>query len=386
MISLLPAATPVVLAPRLMLASPTSGSALWYLNRGTGIVLLVLFTIVVVLGVLTRRGARPGGTPAFVVATLHRNASLLATELLAVHVTTAILDSYAPIRLVDALVPFVSQYRPMWLGLGAVALDLLIALVVTSLLRVRIGVRRWRAVHWLAYLAWPVALLHGLGTGTDTSSRWSLLITAGCVCAVVVSVLLRARMIRDQLPQFSSLATGAAVFAPFALAAWLVLGPLAPGWAARAGTPARALTGADSPVGSPADAAGAVPSGQAGRVTGSAPHGTAVWSGTATQRDAGGGQVEVRLSGSLSGGPGGHLEIRLLGSPVNGGGVALSSGVATLTEDGATAWTGPVNDLAGDRIGAVLSGGADRHQTVALRVTVKVDAGSSALSGTAVFS
>ena len=220
MINLLSARAPAAaLARPLMLASPTSGSALWYLDRGTGIVLLVLFTIVVVLGVLTRRGARPGGTPVFVVATLHRNASLLATALLAVHVTTAVLDSYAPIRLVDALVPFVSQYRPLWLGLGAVALDLLIALMLTSLLRVRIGIRRWRAVHWLSYLAWPVAVLHGLGTGTDTPSSWALLITGGCVLAVVVSIVLRARMIRDQLPQFCSLAIGAAVFAPFALIA-----------------------------------------------------------------------------------------------------------------------------------------------------------------------
>jgi sulfoxide reductase heme-binding subunit YedZ len=387
MIAVLSTARPIAtLSTVLMLASPTSGSALWYLNRGTGIVLLVLFTIVVVLGVLTRRGDRPGGTPVFVLATLHRNTSLLATALLAVHITTAILDSYAPIRLVDALMPFVSQYRALWLGLGTLALDLLVALVVTSLVRVRIGLRRWRAVHWLAYAAWPVAVLHGLGTGTDTPSSWALLITAGCVLAVVVSVVLRARMIHDRLPQLSSLATGAAVFGPFALVAWLVLGPLAPGWAARSGTPANAVTGVDTPAGPSAPAGSSGPSGSsAQRSTQAAPRGTAVWSGQVSQRDAGAGQVEIRLSGPLSGGPGGRLEIRLVGAPADDG-VALSAGTATLTADGGEGWTGPVRELAGNRIRAVLTDGATGRATVSLGVTVQVDQASSALSGTAAFS
>ena len=72
-------------------------------------------------------------------------------------------------RLVDVVVPFVGAYRPFWLGLGALALDLLAALIVTSLLRARIGLRAWRAVHWVAYACWPVALVHGLGTGSDVA-------------------------------------------------------------------------------------------------------------------------------------------------------------------------------------------------------------------------
>jgi sulfoxide reductase heme-binding subunit YedZ len=370
LLRLLPTAA---LTPPLTLASPASGSAMWYLNRGTGMVLLVLFTIVVVLGILTRRGARPGGTPVFVMATLHRNASLLATALLAVHVTTAVLDSYAPIRVVDALIPFVSQYRPLWLGLGALALDLLIALVVTSLLRVQIGVRRWRAVHWLAYLAWPVAVLHGLGTGTDTPSSWALLITATCVLAVVVSVAVRARMVSERLPHLSSLATGTAIFAPVALGAWLVVGPLAPGWAARSGTPARALTGSDSPAGAAAPAPSPTPAG------------SATWSGQVSQQDNGNGKVDVQLAGPLSGGPGGQLQIRLIGTPAAGGGVGLSSGTATLTSAGGTVWSGAVTSLDGDRIRAVLSAAGTARPTVSLRVVVQVDNGSGALSGTAVF-
>ena len=91
------------------------------------------------------------------------------------------LDSFAPIRLIDAVIPFASTYRPLWLGLGALSFDLLIALVVTSLVRRRLGYRAWRTIHWLAYASWPVAVFHGLGTGSDTKVWWMLALTAACV-------------------------------------------------------------------------------------------------------------------------------------------------------------------------------------------------------------
>src|ERR1700721_2878225 len=113
----------------------TNSKALWYMTRGFGLVALILLTVTMVLGLTQAvRFARPGW-PRFVVSALHKNASLLAVVVLAVHITTAALDSYAPIRVVDVFVPFVGKYRPLWLGLGALAVDLLIALAVTSLLR-----------------------------------------------------------------------------------------------------------------------------------------------------------------------------------------------------------------------------------------------------------
>jgi len=146
-----------------------TGSALWYLNRGTGVVALILLTLVVLLGILGTTRVPVPGLQRFVVAGLHRNLSLLTLGLLAAHITAAVLDPYAPIRVVDAFLPFTSSYRPLWLGLGALALDLLLAIVVTSLLRTRIGLNRWRTIHWATYAAWPVALLHGMGTGTDAA-------------------------------------------------------------------------------------------------------------------------------------------------------------------------------------------------------------------------
>jgi sulfoxide reductase heme-binding subunit YedZ len=179
----------------------TVGSPLWYLARGTGLVSLVLLTVVLLGGIIVRSGARPARLPRFVVLGMHRNVSLLAVAFLAVHIVTVVLDPYVPIRVVDAVVPFVSSYRPLWLGLGALAFDLLLALVVTSLLRTRIGLRTWRVVHWAAYALWPTALVHALGTGTDALRPWFLATVVACVLAVAAAVAWRTALApRDPQP------------------------------------------------------------------------------------------------------------------------------------------------------------------------------------------
>jgi methionine sulfoxide reductase heme-binding subunit len=135
-------------------------SAYWYLSRGTGGVALLLLTVSVVLGIVDQRRWRAPGWPRFVLDAMHRNVSLLVLLVLAVHILTAVLDSFAPIRLTNAVVPFTSTYRPIWVGLGALAFDFLLAIALTSMLRQRLGHRTWRLVHWLAYVSWPVALVH----------------------------------------------------------------------------------------------------------------------------------------------------------------------------------------------------------------------------------
>jgi methionine sulfoxide reductase heme-binding subunit len=164
---------------------------IWYVARGSGLVTLVLLTVVVTLGVASRSGRTPFHLPRFAVNLLHRNAALLAVSFLAVHVLTLLFDPYAQLRLVDFVLPFAGAYRPFWLGLGTIALDLGVALIATSLLRKRLGVRAWRAVHWLAYLCWPVALLHGLGTGTDNGTWWLWATSLTCVAAVSAAVVWR---------------------------------------------------------------------------------------------------------------------------------------------------------------------------------------------------
>ena len=172
----------------------------WFLTRGLGVSALLLLTASLALGVLTSVRWRAQRWPRFVTAGLHRNLTLLAIAFVALHVVTTVADGYTPIGLKDAVIPFVSPYRPIWLGLGAIAFDLLIALVVTSLLRERIGYRVWRYVHWLAYAAWPVALVHALGTGTDARLGWMRSIGAACVAVVALAVLARAWLTRRTAP------------------------------------------------------------------------------------------------------------------------------------------------------------------------------------------
>lgn len=165
--------------------------ALWYLGRGTGVAALVLFSAVVVAGVLVRRGDGAPGLPRAGVAAVHRWLSLSALAFLVVHVATMLVDPYAQLRVVDVVVPFLGAWNPFWLGLGALALDLVAALVVTSLLRHRLGHRAWRAVHWAAYLCWPSAVLHALGTGTDAGAWWMTAVVVACTAAVGGAVVLR---------------------------------------------------------------------------------------------------------------------------------------------------------------------------------------------------
>ncbi|HEV8251038.1 MAG TPA: ferric reductase-like transmembrane domain-containing protein [Gaiellaceae bacterium] len=159
-------------------------NAEWYLMRGSGTVSLLLLTVVVALGIATSRRFRPSGLPLYVTTTVHRNASLLAVAFLFIHVVTAVLDGDARVPLAALVVPFASHWAPFWVGLGALALDLLAAVVVTSLLRKRLKHRTWRAIHWAAYAAWPLAYIHGLGAGTDAATAWMLGVDVACLTAV----------------------------------------------------------------------------------------------------------------------------------------------------------------------------------------------------------
>jgi predicted ferric reductase len=173
------------------MAVATSSPALWFATRATGVSALVLLTITVALGVANVRRLRTRRIPRFVLDAVHRNAALLAVTFLGAHVATTVLDSYVSINLLDAVVPFAGSYRTLWLGLGAISLDLLLAVVATSLLRQRIGYRAWRATHWLAYASWPVAVAHSLGTGSDAGTGWMTLTAIGCAFVVLSAVAVR---------------------------------------------------------------------------------------------------------------------------------------------------------------------------------------------------
>ena len=161
-----------------------SHTLFWYTSRGSGVVSTILLSLVVILGILSYGRWEARDWPRFLVLGLHRNLSLMMVAFILLHVLTAVLDPYAHLGLMAALVPLASRYRPLWVGLGVVAFELVLALVASSLLRPWLGQRTWRGVHWLAYLAWPVSWAHGLGSGSDAHSSWMWLVNGLCLVPI----------------------------------------------------------------------------------------------------------------------------------------------------------------------------------------------------------
>jgi sulfoxide reductase heme-binding subunit YedZ len=179
---------------------------MWAFGRGSGIADLVLLTVSLVAGILTRSGRALPGIPRFALSLIHRNASLLAVAFLALHIGTLLLDPFAKLTLTDVVVPFLGTDNPFWLGMGTLALDLLIAIVVTALARRVIGVRAFKAVHWLAYAMWPVAMLHGVFEGTNGADAWFLAGAAAATLLVIGAVLWRLSSRFQEAPRRSAAA------------------------------------------------------------------------------------------------------------------------------------------------------------------------------------
>jgi len=365
-------------------------SAYWYLTRGTGAVALVLLTASVCLGILgSLRFAAAPRWPRFAIDSLHRDVSLLVLVLLAAHIITSVLDSFAPIRLTDAVIPFAGTYRPLWLGLGALAFDLLIALVITSLLRRRLGYKAWRNIHWLAYASFPIAVLHGLGTGSDTKVWWMLGLTAACVGAVLVAVWVRIGASEEDRPGVRAAAIAATIATPVALAVFTMAGPLQKGWARRAGTPSTLLSSSFTPasatVHAPAAAAGSRASGSSSSSTSTsantlkAPF-SAKLSGTATQTAASGGAI-IDLALRLSGGAKGRLRVRLAGAPLDGGGLSMTGSQVDLLANGlSSVLQGQITQLQGNVFIARVSDGSGTR--LELHVAINIDSQTGNVSGT----
>jgi sulfoxide reductase heme-binding subunit YedZ len=346
-------------------------SPLWYLSRGTGAITLVLLSASVILGITGTLRWRPAArTPRFVVDGLHRNVSLLVVVLLAAHVATALLDPFAHLRVLDAVLPLASRYRPLWMGFGALALDLLVALIVTSVLRARLGLRAWRAVHWAAYACWPVAVLHGLGTGTDSRSVWLQALTAACVAGVVAALV--ARVLRDW-PARAGLRLGALALVAASVVgtvAFALQGPLKPGWARRAGTPPTLLAAAVVTRSVSAPATVALPF-------------DAALDGTSRQTgsgDDGRARVDIAARIHVARAPL-RLGLRLSGQALPGGGLRMVSSSVRLGPDGqAELYRGQVVGLRGDLVVARLT--APGARPVQLRLALRIDA-AGAVVGTA---
>ena len=157
-----------------------------------GVFALIALTASVGIGVAATDRAimSPGGRIAAQAA--HRAASFAAAGFLAIHVTVEVLAGRS--RPADAVVPFLDHGRTLYLGLGTVASDMVVLIVVTGLLRGRFANVRaawtWRALHAISYVGWPLAILHGLlaGRTAEPYVDWSY---GACVAAVALGLVFR---------------------------------------------------------------------------------------------------------------------------------------------------------------------------------------------------
>jgi methionine sulfoxide reductase heme-binding subunit len=344
----------------------TSSRELWYLTRGSGAVALVLLTASVVLGILSSLRVEGHRWPRFAVGRLHRNLTLLSIVFVALHVVTTVADGYAPIGFKDAVVPFASPYRPIWLGLGTVAFDLLLALVLTSYLRSRIGVRIWRGVHWLAYAAWPVALVHSLGTGSDATSSWLVALGGISLGVVALATLVRAAAAAG-MPGARIAGAAVAVAVPVVIGTWYLSGPARTGWAARAGTPKSLLASRKAHPRTVLTSAPVPPKSFRSQATGTVHQSN----GSDTTL------VTVRLK--LAGSPGGALRIDLRGTPIQNGVAMTASGVSFVPATTRSVYYGSVTGLDGTLVqAAVRDAAGDR---LLLTVNLSLDAQTGAAAG-----
>ena len=359
------------------IASIGGPKTLWYATRGTGIVSLLLLTAIMCLGIAGARRLRTDRWPRFLVVGLHRNLALLAVAFVALHVITTVADGFAPIGLKDGLIPFTSSYRPIWLGLGTVAFDLLLALVITSLLRARLGYRSWRALHWCAYASWPIALVHSFGTGSDARIGWMQVLGAASAAVVVAAVL--ARLV-DGAPWTGarSLAAAAALLVPVGMLGWYVTGPGQRGWAARSGTPTRLLPQSAAAV-SPGRSA-VTPKGGASTGALPSPPFTATLRGRMSSTQSSNGLVLVNIRGRTRRPAPGVLWIRLQGQAITGGGVSMTAsgasfGPASLPDQ----YLGKIISLSGTRLVLALHGSTGG---LALHVDLRINGLSHVVTGT----
>ena len=355
------------------LFSAIGGKSFWYLTRGSGVVALLLLTASVVLGVagVTRWESRRW--PRFVVEGIHRNVSLVVVIFLVIHVSTSVLDGFVPIGWLDTVVPFTAGYRPVWVGLGALAVDCLLAITISSLLRVRIGPQTWRAIHWLAYACWPIAFVHGLGTGTDAPETWMLALDALALGAVFAAVLWRIAARRPAHRVTAPIAIGLAGLMPVALVAFAVTGPLHAGWSthgARLGTPTTSAPPVPDGTAAPAAIGPKLSVPLDGTIT-----------GLRTTTDNG--RVrQVALVGQSATGPNDvQVRIDLTGSPDSSGGVVLRGGEVQVAAVGSNqAWRGAVTGLRENTVTAVLTDPDRRRATFTAELAI--DRSSERLSGT----
>ncbi|HTX91443.1 MAG TPA: hypothetical protein VMC09_09515 [Anaerolineales bacterium] len=141
----------------------------WYVTRASGIIAYLLLWFSTVLGLAVTSKYLDGMLDRIFTYDFHEFISLLAVGFTLVHVIVLTFDRYLPYSIAQVLVPFISPYRPFWVGVGVLGFYLVLLVTITFYLRNRIGTRTFRVIHYLSLLSYIGVTLHGYYAGTDTA-------------------------------------------------------------------------------------------------------------------------------------------------------------------------------------------------------------------------
>lgn len=165
----------------------------WDIARAGGFTAYVLLALSVIIGLaLSTKLQSPSRWPRLINNELHNFLTLLGTIFLGVHILAVWVDPFTHFGWKDILIPFASTYRPIWMALGIIGLYLGIAIGISTLLRPYIGYKLWQKLHILTLGIFILATIHGIGTGSDTQTRWALDIYI--ISSIPVAILLIRRL------------------------------------------------------------------------------------------------------------------------------------------------------------------------------------------------
>ncbi len=365
----------------MMFAATASISPLWYVSRSAGYIGLILLGLIGVLGIITAGNLKIAHGTKFLTPDLHRSLSLLAMVVLAIHVGAAVADKYSFIGIKDVFVPFFSAYRPIWVGIGAIAVDLGLAVMITSLVRVRMGYRSWKLVHWASYPIFALSIVHGLGSGTDTSLWFSKFIYLAVGGVILLAIISRLVARQDLVIGKKAALLGTSLAVPLVIIAWTVSGPLGVNWPkrAQAGLKQSVLTSAS--IANSGTKASTGPASKPVHLLQLTPSYTSNWSGGIDQSAPNSqGEIALRLMGRLASSPGYLLSVVLIGVPLEGGVSMTSSLVEIASTSGTVVYRGSVTSLNGTTLVSQVSNASG--QSLTFSASLNLGNNGSSFTGT----
>lgn len=163
-----------------------TGSSLWITSRAAGVTAFLALSLDVAFGLFISTGIADRAIPRARIVEAHRFLSAVTLTLTAVHAGALLGDRFVRFDILDVLVPLVSRYRPISIGLGLVAAYLAVLIHQSFAWRRRLGAKLWRSLHYASFGSYAAALLHGVSAGTDARALSGVYLASGSLIGFLV--------------------------------------------------------------------------------------------------------------------------------------------------------------------------------------------------------